>query len=152
MNSVFLISVFPVRSVSFLGGTNHVFCISNAPNLFSSYDYTCVTLKAQYIKHCNNIQPDLMHDVSDSVHHSTQHPQIRTHANTLSQPLAPTPPPFLSQSFSTPPIITGQPMKTCNNNNNNKIRYSMQCLLGGYSSSEEAGVKRKVLRDVLNTE
>ena len=42
-------------------------------------------------------------------------------------------------------------MKTCNNNNN-KIRFSTQCLLVGYSSSEEAGVKRKVLRDVLNTE
>ena len=84
------------------------------------------------------------------------HTHTHTHTLSLSLSLSPNPSvpphPLSLPVFLHTPIVTGQSMKTCKNNNNNKIRYSMQCLLGGYSSSEEAGVKRKVLRDVLNTE
>ena len=63
-------------------------CISNVPNPSVTI---CETLKALYVNHYNNTQPNLiMHYISHSIPPPPLHPHTRTHAQlrTISQPLA----------------------------------------------------------------
>ena len=73
-------------------------CISNALN--PTHDYTCVRLKAPYMKHYNDTRSDLiMHDTSHSIHPPPLHPHTCTPTSTHTQyhnlslpPLSPSPP------------------------------------------------------------
>ena len=96
-------------------------CISNALN--PTHDYTCVRLKAPYMKHYNDTRSDLiMHDTSHSIHPPPLHPHTCTPTSTHTQyhnlslpPLSPSPPPPKKQ----------QQQKTTNNNKKTTTKTSV---------------------------
>ena len=100
-------------------------CVSNAPN-HSVTIYTCVRLKALYMKHYNNTQPNLItHSISHFIPHPLLHPHTHTppplHTHTISQPLAS---PSLSQY--NPPVPPTPPTTTTTTKNRHKQQQQQQ--------------------------